>query len=133
MAAEKEYFGARGARKEATARVRIYKGKGTSTINERPIKEYYPKDYRRKKLFKPLVVTGLRDKVYFTALAQGGGRITGQLDAIVLGLARAIIEMDPTQKPVLAEHGLTTRDPRQKERKKYFNIKARKKPQFSKR
>jgi small subunit ribosomal protein S9 len=133
MAVQKEYFGARGARKESTARVRIYKGEGDSVINDRTLKEYYPNRYRRKRLLQPLVVTDLVEDVHFSVKVNGGGRLTGQLDAIVLGLARAIIEMDPDKKKILVKHGLTTRDPRQKERKKYFNLKARKSPQFSKR
>jgi small subunit ribosomal protein S9 len=129
MAKSKAYFEAKGTRKEATARVRIYKGKETSTINDKPVEEYYPEKYRKERLFQPMIVTGMRDKIYFTVKVQGGGRLTGQLDAIILGLARALIEMDPEFKEVLAKHGLTTRDPREK----YFNIKARKSPQFSKR
>jgi small subunit ribosomal protein S9 len=133
MAAKKKYYEGKGTRKTSTARVRIYEGKDSSVINEMPFEEYYPDEFRRERLLKPLTVTGFKDKVYFSAQVSGGGRLTGQLDSIVLGLARALIEMDPSLKETLAKQGLTTRDPREKERKKYFHIKARKKPQFSKR
>ena len=76
--------------------------------------------------------SGLEKKFFFTAKVSGGG-ITGQLEAVRLGLARAIYEMDPELKPTLRKEHLVTRDPREVERKKYHHVKARKKPQFSKR
>lgn len=81
---------------------------------------------------RPLIVVGLEEKYYFTAKVSGGG-ITGQIDAIKLGLARALYKMDPELKAILRKDGLITRDSRAVERKKYHHLKARKKPQFSKR
>ena len=129
----KKYFEGIGRRKTSTSRVRIYEGDSTSTVNELPFDEYFSGVKDAKKIVnKPLRVTNLEGKYYFTAKVSGGG-ITGQTEAIQLGLARALYKMDPELKPVLRTEDLVTRDPRMVERKKYHQIKARKKPQFSKR
>ena len=120
-----------GRRKTSTARVRLFKGNKTSTVNGKPLDEYFGR-MLRDEVMKPLQVTELEGKYYFTAKVRGGG-FTGQQGAITLGLARAIYKMDDTLKPVLRKAGLVTRDPRMVERKKYDHLKARKKPQFSKR
>lgn len=127
------YFEGIGRRKTSTARVRIYKGDKASTINGVPATDYL-KEMNKSELYiiKPLTVVGLEKQYYFTAKVQGGG-ITGQADAIRLGLARAINKMNPEVKPTLRREDLLTRDPREVERKKYHRRKARKKPQFSKR
>jgi len=129
----KKYFEAKGTRKSSTARVRIYKGKKPSVINGLPLEEYYPDKLRQEQLLKPLAVAGILDKFYFSAKVKGGGRLTGQRDSIMLGIARAIMKWDPDKREILRKEGLITRDPRQVERKKYFLLKARKRPQFSKR
>lgn len=128
-----KYFEGIGRRKTSTARVRIYKGDKASTINGVPAVDYL-KEMNKSELYiiKPLTVVGLEKQYYFTAKVQGGG-ITGQADAIRLGLARAINEMNPEVKPTLRKENLLTRDPREVERKKYHRRKARKKSQFSKR
>lgn len=128
-----KYFEGIGRRKTSTARVRIYKGDKASTINGVPAVDYL-KEMNKSELYiiKPLTVVGLEKQYYFTAKVQGGG-ITGQADAIRLGLARAINEMNPEVKPTLRKEDLLTRDPREVERKKYHRRKARKKSQFSKR
>lgn len=128
-----KYFEGIGRRKTSTARVRIYKGDKASTINGVPAVDYL-KEMNKAELYiiKPLTVVGLEKQYYFTAKVQGGG-ITGQADAIRLGLARAINEMNPEVKPTLRKEDLLTRDPREVERKKYHRRKARKKSQFSKR
>lgn len=128
-----KYFEGIGRRKTSTARVRIYKGDKASTINGVPAVDYL-KEMNKSELYiiRPLTVVGLEKQYYFTAKVQGGG-ITGQADAIRLGLARAINEMNPEVKPTLRKEDLLTRDPREVERKKYHHVKARKKPQFSKR
>ena len=128
-----KYFEGIGRRKTSTARVRIYKGDKASTINGVPAVDYL-KEMNKAELYiiRPLTVVGLEKQYYFTAKVQGGG-ITGQADAIRLGLARAINEMNPEVKPTLRKEDLLTRDPREVERKKYNRRKARKKPQFSKR
>jgi small subunit ribosomal protein S9 len=128
----KKYYEGIGGRKTASARVRIYEGEGASVINGKPLDEYDYKKVQMDKLMRPIVKAGLKDKIYFSARVNGGG-FSGQIDAIVLGIARAIVEMDPDKKPVLKEEDLLTRDSRKKERKKYFLRKARKRPQFSKR
>jgi small subunit ribosomal protein S9 len=130
---KKEYFEGIGRRKTSTCRVRIYKGKEASTVNGMPIEEYFQSIPNAKnKIMEPLDTVELRGKYYFTAKVNGGGT-TGQVDAIQLGLARALYEMDGELKPVLRQADLVTRDPRAVERKKYNRHKARKAHQFSKR
>jgi small subunit ribosomal protein S9 len=129
----KKYFEGIGRRKTSTSRVRIYEGKDASTINGMPVEEYFKGLPNAKKdIIEPLAVTELTDKYYFTAHVNGGGT-TGQLEAIRLGLARAIYAMDEDLKSPLRKAELVTRDPRAVERKKYNQRKARKKRQFSKR
>ena len=128
-----KYFEGIGRRKTSTCRVRIYKGDEASTINGMSIDQYFKGIADAKKdIMEPLDVVKLNSKYYFTAKVSGGGT-TGQIDAIQLGLARALYEMDEDLKPVLREADLVTRDPRAVERKKYHHKKARKRPQFSKR
>jgi len=128
-----KYFEGIGRRKRSTARVRIYAEDKTSTVNGKPVEDFFGgKDNVSAIINRPLIVTGLEEKFHFTAKVSGGG-ITGQLEAVRLGLARAIYEMDSELKPVLRKEHLVTRDPREVERKKYHHVKARKKPQFSKR
>lgn len=128
-----KYIEGIGRRKSSSARVRIYKGDKASTINGVATSEYI-KGFTKSELYisRPLTVTGLDTQYYFTATVQGGG-ITGQADAIRLGLSRAIYSMNPELKSTLRTEGLVTRDPREVERKKYDRRKARKKGQFSKR
>lgn len=122
-----------GRRKTSTARVRVYKGDKASTVNGKAITEYFASEKdANKEINRPLIVTGLDKKYYFTAKVSGGG-MTGQVESVRLGLARALYEMDEALKPVLRKENLVTRDPRAVERKKYHHLKARKKPQFSKR
>lgn len=130
---KEKYFEGIGRRKTSTSRVRIYSGEKASTINDKAIDNYfYSIKDAEKEIKKPLLVVNLQDKYYFTAKVMGGG-INSQIDAIKLGLSRALYSMDETLKPALRKEGLVTRDPRAVERKKYHHIKARKKPQFSKR
>ena len=129
----KKFFEGIGRRKTSSARVRTYEGDSTSVVNDMPFEEYFAKVKNADSIVKkPLRVTNLEGKYYFTAKVSGGG-ITGQVEAIQLGLARALYKMDPELKKVLRREELVTRDPRMVERKKYHHIKARKKPQFSKR
>jgi small subunit ribosomal protein S9 len=131
-AKEKYYYG-RGRRKEASARVRVYLAKGASTVNGKPFDEYF-KDNETiiNEILQPLKLTGNFEKSHFTVVVEGGG-ISGQAEAIRLGLSRAIVEYDENAKSTLRKAGLLTRDPREKERKKYGLKRARKAPQFSKR
>jgi small subunit ribosomal protein S9 len=131
--AKNKYFEGIGRRKTSTCRVRIYEGDETSTINGMPIDEYFKGIPEAKKnIIEPLDVVNLSGKYYFTANVSGGGT-TGQIDAIQLGLARALYEMNEDLKPSLRKADLVTRDPRAVERKKYNKHKARKAHQFSKR
>lgn len=129
----KKYFEGIGRRKTSTARVRIFEGDLAFVVNEIPFDEYFAKVKNAKDIVvKPLRVTNLEGKYYFIAKVNGGG-YTGQIEAIQLGVSRALYEMNPELKAVLRQEGLVTRDPRMVERKKYHHVKARKKPQFSKR
>ena len=132
MLEKNKYIEGIGRRKNSVARVRIYSGNLSSTVNNKPVEEYFDAEHKVHKLFEPLKVTELEGKYYMTALVKGGG-FTGQLEAVRLGLARALYKMDPELKSVLRKNGLVTRDPRMVESKKYNYRKARKKPQFSKR
>ncbi len=128
-----KYFEGIGRRKTSTARVRIYSGEKASTVNDKAIDTYFlSKKNSEESVNQVLVVTDLKDKYYFTAKVNGGG-VNSQIEAIELGLGRAIYAMDETLKPILRKAGFLTRDSRDVERKKYAHVKARKKPQFSKR
>lgn len=130
---KKKYFEGRGSRKRSAARVRIYDGNETSVINGVPVEEFYKSDEKlATSIMRPIIVAGMADKVHFSAKVSGGG-LTGQHDAIILGLARALVKKDESVKESLKKEDFLSRDAREKERKKYFHIKARKKPQFSKR
>jgi small subunit ribosomal protein S9 len=131
--AENKYYYGRGRRKEASARVRVYFGKGASTVNDKPFEEFFKgNEVIINDAVQPLKLTGNFEKAYFTVVVEGGGT-RGQAEAIRLGLARAIVEYDENAKSVLRKAGFLTRDPREKERKKYGLKRARKAPQFSKR
>ena len=128
-----KYFEGIGRRKTSTARVRIYKGDKASTINGVPAVDYL-KEMNKSELYiiRPLTVVGLEKQYYFTAKVQGGG-ISGQRDAVKLGLARALVSMDESLRVVMRQHGLLTRDARVKERKKPGLKRARKAPTYTKR
>ncbi|KRT67676.1 MAG: 30S ribosomal protein S9, small subunit ribosomal protein S9 [candidate division WWE3 bacterium CSP1-7] len=127
-----KFYQAIGRRKEATTTVRLFAGKGESTVNGTPVSKYFPIDSFQAKLVLPYRATGTEDKFYFVARAEGGGKV-GQLDAIVLGISRALVLFNGDLRKPLRDAGLMTRNPREKERKKYFLKKARKRPQYSKR
>ena len=121
-----------GRRKEAIARVRLVPGTGTIVVNKRAYEEYFPREMSRLTIRAPLLLTHQLGKYNVLANVRGGG-ITGQADAIRLGIARALIELDPSYRPALHDAGLLTRDPRMKERKKYGQKGARKRFQWTKR
>jgi len=127
-----KYFEGVGRRKTSVARVRIYEGKLASTVNDVPVKEYFKIEGQEVEINQPFNSVGLESKLYFTAKVSGGG-MTGQIEAIHLGLGRALIEYDEALKSQLRKEGFLTRDSRMVERKKYNQSKARKKFQFSKR
>ncbi len=128
-----KYFEGIGRRKRSTARVRIYLGDKGSTVNSKAMDKYFSGTPNSENIVKrPLIVLGLENKYFFSAKVLGGG-FTGQVEAVRLGLARALVKMDESLKATLKKEKLLTRDPREVERKKYAHVKARKKPQFSKR
>jgi small subunit ribosomal protein S9 len=121
-----------GRRKEAVARVRIRPGQGTILVNRRPFEQYFPSATHRMLAAEPLRVTATGDAYDVDAAIDGGGT-SGQAGALRLGLARGLAELDPEHRTALKRAGLLTRDPREKESKKYGLKKARKAPQYSKR
>lgn len=128
-----KYFYAIGRRKTATATVRLFHGAGESTVNGKPLTTLYAHKHEQDQMLAPLKAAGLNPvEYYITAKVKGSGH-AGQLGAIKLGLARAIVEMDPTLKKSLKQEHLMTRDPRMVERKKPGLRKARRAEQFSKR
>ena len=121
-----------GRRKEAIARVRISAGTGKWLINDRSLDEYFPNKVHQQLISEPFVNLGAENQFDVVARISGGG-ITGQAGALRLGIARALILVDPDNRPALKRAGFLTRDARVKERKKYGLKKARKAPQYSKR
>lgn len=127
-----EIYKGTGRRKTSVASVRLTQGGGTMTANGKPMREFLTKDSLMLLVQKPLEVTGMMGKVDVVCLTRGGG-LSGQAGAIRLGIARALIKMNEETKAALKKAGLLTRDPRMVERKKYGQIKARKRFQYSKR
>ncbi|MBP5474139.1 MAG: 30S ribosomal protein S9 [Bacteroidales bacterium] len=127
-----ESINALGRRKAAVARVYLNDGKGNVTINGRDLKDYFVDDVLRVIAVQPLTVLNVADSYDVTVNLEGGG-IKGQAEALRLGIARALVKIDPENKKVLKAHGFMTRDPREVERKKAGQPKARKRFQFSKR
>ncbi|MCL4283128.1 MAG: 30S ribosomal protein S9 [Flavobacteriales bacterium] len=121
-----------GRRKTSVARVILSEGNGTITVNGVDGKEYFPITTQQFKLDQPFKLTGTEGKFDVTANVNGGG-ITGQVEAVRLGIARALVAMDETLKPALKAEDLMTRNPAEVERKKFGRKKARKRYQFSKR
>jgi small subunit ribosomal protein S9 len=131
--AETQYYEGLGRRKTATARVRLYPGgDGTVLVNNQPVDEYFSRDGDLKHLSEPLVVTNNAGRFNVTVLVSGGG-VTGQAGAIRLGIARALVKVDPDYRLALRKSGFLTRDARAKERKKPGLKRARKAPQYTKR
>lgn len=115
---KKDYIYAVGRRKTASARVRLYPRKGPILVNQKPIEEYFPLEVWQHKYLKPFQLTNSLDKYSATIKVSGSGKL-GQLGAITHGLARALSQADPKDyRPLLKKHGLLTRDPRMKERRK---------------
>jgi len=130
--AEKPLSQTTGRRKEAVARVRLRPGTGTITINKRPIAEYFPSETQAMIATEALRVANLAEAYDIDATIDGGG-VSGQAGALRMGIARALVELDPELRPTIKKAGLLTRDAREKESKKYGLKKARKAPQYSKR
>lgn len=121
-----------GRRKEAIVRVRLVPGTGQFKLNGRTIEEYFPNKVHQQLIREPFVTLEKNEQYDVIASLRGGG-ITGQAGALRLAIARALITVEPDDRPALKKAGFLTRDPRVKERKKYGLKKARKAPQYSKR
>jgi small subunit ribosomal protein S9 len=121
-----------GKKKTASAQVKLFDGKGDSTINGRSLADYIARKDLFETIFAPLKLCKLDDKMYFTVEVQGSGE-SSQASAIAHGLAKALSEKDVANRPVLKAAGMLTRDARKVERKKPGLKKARKSPSWSKR
>ena len=133
VAPQQNYFHGTGRRKTSISTVRLHAGSGRIWVNGRKMDEYFSNRPRLiRKVWEPLVVTGVKARYDIVANAIGGG-VSGQADALSLGIARALMNMNTELRPVLRKAGLVTRDPRAKERKKYGQKRARKRFQYTKR
>lgn len=131
--AESKYFYGLGRRKSATARARLYKGKGAITINDKPAAEYLADNKTLlAEVTDPLALVGKQKDFDITVKVSGGGH-SGQVDAIKLAISKALTTAFSDLRPTLKKAELLKRDPREKERKKYGLRSARKREQFSKR
>jgi len=127
-----DVINALGRRKTAVARVYLSKGTGTILVNKKDVNIMFPIDVLQGKINQPFILTNTVGQFDVKVNVNGGG-ITGQAEAIRLGISRALVELEAENKPLLKAEGLMTRDPRMVERKKPGQPKARKKFQFSKR
>jgi len=128
-----DYIVAHGRRKEAVARVKLFKGKGQIVVNGKPIDQYFPSEVAKIKWQRPFNLTKLDNQYSATVKVEGSGK-SSQLDAVVHGLSRALVLTNADFRGVLKKAGLLTRDPRVKERRKYgLAQKARKGKQSPKR
>ncbi|CAN5845597.1 30S ribosomal protein S9 [soil metagenome] len=125
-------FDATGRRKNAVARIHMKNGSGNITINGRPLDDYFPTITLQSQLLAPLHLTSTAQSFDVNVAADGGG-VTGQVGAIRMGIARALLLANPELRGVLKKNGMLTRDSRMKERKKPGRPGARKRFQFSKR
>ena len=121
-----------GRRKEAVVRVRLLPGTGQFKLNGRTLEEYFPNKVHQQLIREPFVTLEKAEQYDVVGLLKGGG-VTGQAGALRLAIARALIEVEPDDRPALKKAGFLTRDARVTERKKYGLKKARKAPQYSKR
>ena len=128
-----QYFEAVGRRKESSARVRLMEGSGVFVVNEKPLDNYFPRLGDATAIMNALEVAGQNPSLMDVSVMVQGGGISGQRDAVKLGLARALLVMDADLRPVLRKAGLLTRDARVKERKKPGLKRARKAPTYTKR
>jgi small subunit ribosomal protein S9 len=121
-----------GRRKTSVARIFMKHGSGKITVNDRPFEQYFPLETHRNAITKAFTVTDSLGKYDVKVNVEGGGP-SGQAGAVILGVARALVEVSEENRGALRQDGLLTRDPRMVERKKYGQKKARKRFQFSKR
>jgi len=128
-----QYYEGIGRRKESTARVRIVRGEGNFFVNQKELKYYFTRAGDAEAILEPFISTGENQTLYDVSVKVQGGGVTGQTDAVQLGLARAFVKMNPDYVSALRKDGLLTRDPRVKERKKPGLKRARKAPTYTKR
>ena len=128
-----QYYEGIGRRKTSTARVRVMTGSGQFIINEKTLKEFFPRLGDVNSILGVFSAIAEEPTKFDVSAIVSGGGITGQTEAVRLGLARAMIKMDPDVQPLLKKNGLVTRDPREKERKKPGLKRARKAPTYTKR
>ena len=131
--ADIEYYEGLGRRKTATARVRLYPDTERGfVVNDKSLEEYFSREVDQLNIRGPLKVSGNEGHFAVSVKVNGGG-VTGQAGAVRLGIARALLKADPDYRQTLRQHGMLTRDPRAKERKKPGLKRARKAPQYTKR
>ncbi|HNS07682.1 MAG TPA: 30S ribosomal protein S9 [Anaerolineaceae bacterium] len=128
-----QYYEGVGRRKESTARVRLMSGNGKFTVNDRPVEEYFPRTGDMEAILGPLSATEQDRATYDITVSVRGGGVSGQTDSVQLGLARALVKLNPENTALLRKGGFLTRDPRVKERKKPGLKRARKAPTYTKR
>ncbi len=127
-----EVISAIGRRKESVARVFLYPGSGKVDVNQLSLDAYFPMESQRINIRKMFDLAELLKKYDITATVKGGGK-SGQVGALRLAIARAVVKVEPTHKKKLKTAGVLTRDPRMKERKKYGRKRARRRFQYTKR
>lgn len=130
---DKQYYEGIGRRKQSSARVRIMSGSGDFTVNEKDIEAYFTRLGDVEAILKAFKIANQSNESYNVSVLVNGGGVTGQRDAVKLGLSRALVEMDEELRPELRQSGYLTRDPRVKERKKPGLKRARKAPTYTKR
>ncbi len=121
-----------GRRKRAVARVKLMLGQGVITVNGKAVEDYFARPQLLQIVRQPLEATQSLSRFDVRVKAEGGG-VTGQAGAVRHGIARALVEMDASMKETMRKNGFLTRDPREKESKKYGRKRARKRFQYSKR
>jgi small subunit ribosomal protein S9 len=130
---DKQYYEGIGRRKESSARVRLMSGTGTFTVNEKEIDAYFTRLGDSEAIIKAFNIANQSKESFDVSVLVNGGGVTGQRDAVKLGLARALVKMDEELRSELRQSGYLTRDPRVKERKKPGLKRARKAPTYTKR
>ena len=130
--AETQYYEGVGRRKTASARVRLHTGSQGFVVNDKPFEEFFTREVDQYTIRKVFEVTDTENRFGITIRVAGGG-VTGQAGAVRLGIARALLKVDPDYRQTLRANGMLTRDPRAKERKKPGLKRARKAPQYTKR
>lgn len=128
-----QYYEGVGRRKESTARVRLMSGSGKFVVNEKPAEDYFPRLGDIQSILAPLQAANENPSLLDISVVVRGGGVTGQTSAVQLGVARAIVKMNPDMRSAMRKGGFLTRDARIKERKKPGLKRARKAPTYTKR